>query len=252
MFFFTLSTFFLAMTVIGKTQSMQAIQTCTASSCPQPGITARSCVDYLKRGFKTNGYYQIFNFNANTFTTVYCDMTSEPGTAWTLIESISLKNKGLVQFYKHPLQTNAPVNEMSPNWNLYRMSLPQMINLKSQASHWRVTCSFPDHGVDYTDYARAKFADFDIMTFIGNGVCKKMEYVNIRGHQCAQCTAKWWQMLNLYGPTIDSSSGGCQFVATSGAVLSEDNFGYYFVVNNKFRCSSNPSSTTNWWFGGYP
>ena len=180
--------------------------------------------------------------------TVYCDMTSEPGAAWTLIESFSLKNKGLEQFNNHPLQINVPVNEMSPNWNLYRMGLSQMTHLKSQASHWRVTCSFPDHGVDYTDYVRAKFADFDIMTFTGSGVCKHVEYVNIRGHQCVQCNAKWWHDV---GPHFDSSAGGCQFVATTGALSSEDNFGLYSVVNNKFRCSSTTSSTTNWWFGGY-
>ena len=178
-------------------------------------------------------------------------MNSEAGAAWTLIESFALKNKGLDSIYKHPLQTNAPVNENSPNWNLYRMSLSQMNHLKSQSSHWRVTCSFPAYRVDYTDYVRAKFADFDIMTFLGQGICKKVEYVNIRGHQCAQCTSRWWQVVNLYAPHIDSSYTPCQFVPTKGAVPSEDNFGFLFSVNNKFRCTSSPSSTTNWWFGGY-
>ena len=178
-------------------------------------------------------------------------MYSEAGSAWTLIESFALKNKGLKQFFKYPLRTNAPVNEKSPNWNLYRMSLPQMRHLKSQSSHWRVTCSLPIYGVDYTDYVRGKFADFNIMTFLGSGVCKKVEYVNIRGHQCVQCTSKWWQVVNTFGPHIDSYSGGCQFVPTQGSVFSEDNFGHYGHVNKKFRCTSSPSSTTNWWFGGY-
>jgi hypothetical protein len=65
------------------------------------------------------------------------------------------------------------------------------------------------------------------MTFLGRGVCKKVEYVNIRGHQCAQCTSKWWQLNNVYSPHIDSSTNGCQFVPTQGSVSSEDNFGYY-------------------------
>ena len=178
-------------------------------------------------------------------------MNSEPGAAWTLIESFALKNKAIQKINKRPLQTNAPVNEKSPNWNLYRMSLPQMRHLKSQSTHWRVTCSFPNFGIDYTDYVRAKFADFDIMTFLGYGVCKKVEYVNIRGHQCAQCTSKWWQVINTFGPHIDSYEGGCQFVPTQGAAFSEDNFGFYDHVNKKFRCTSSPLSTTNWWFGGY-
>lgn len=255
MYISAVNLFVLMLTVISMcgASANESNQKCQASGCAQPDITARSCLDYLKKGFKTNGDYQIYNFNANTFITVYCDMNSEAGAAWTLIESFSLKNKGLVQFYKHSLLTNAPVNEHSPNWNLYRMNLPQMSHLKSQSTHWRVTCSFPTHGVDYTDYARAKFTSFDIMTFQSThqGNCKHMEYINIRGHQCAQCTARWWQIVNTYGPTIDSSSSGCQLNPTGGAVPSEDNFGYYHNINSKFRCTSGASSTTNWWFGGY-
>ena len=127
-----------------------------------------------------------------------------------------------------------------------------MTHLKSQSTHWRSTCSFPTYKVDYTDYVRANFADFDIMTFRGAGICKKVEFVNIRGHQCTQCTAKWWQD-NGYFAHIDSSRSGCELVPTKGCVSSEVNFGQYFqeMINNKFRCTANPSSTTNWWFGGY-
>ena len=179
-------------------------------------------------------------------------MDSEQGAAWTLIESFTLENRGVEQVRRHPLQTNAPVNEKTPNWSMYRMSLSQMTWLKSQSSHWRVTCSFPTHGVDYKDYARANFADFDVMTFLGDGVCKKMEFVNVRGHQCAQCTATWWQKINAYPATIDSAyATQCQLNPATGSVPSEDNFGYYASINNKFRCSVGPDSSTNWWFGGY-
>ncbi len=179
-------------------------------------------------------------------------MTSEAGSAWTLVMSYALKNRQMKEIQNEgSMRKNAPVNEHSPNWNLYRMSLSQMTHLKSQSTHWRTTCSFPTHKVDYTDYVRAKFTDFDVMTFLGDGICKKVEYVNIRGHQCAQCTSKWWQ--NGYAAHIDSSSTstGCQLVPTQGSVLSEDNFGYYGAYNKKFRCSAGPLSTTNWWFGGY-
>ena len=81
-------------------------------------------------------------------------------------------------------------------------------------------------------------------------MCKKMEFVNVRGHQCAQCTATWWQASNL--AHIDSSyATKCQFKPATGSVASEDNFGYYGAINNKFRCSAGPDSSTNWWFGGY-
>ena len=217
----------------------------------QPEITARSCLDYLKRGFDTNGFYTIYDFNSNDFVTVYCDMTSEPGSAWTLVMSYSLKNRGMLNFARKAMPENEPVNENSPNWNLYRMSLPQMTHLKSQSTRWRVTCSFSPFGVDYTDYVRAKFTDFDILTFLGRGICMKVEFVNIRGHQCAQCTTRWWQIKGVYAPHIDSTAKGCQLVPSHGAVNTENNFGYYIeAYNNKFRCSANSLSTTNWWFGG--
>ena len=217
-------------------------------------ITPRSCLSYMRRGFRSNGFYRIYDFKANIFMTVYCDMNSEPGTAWTLITSFALKNAQNDKVKKHPLQINAPVNEKSPNWNIYRMSLSQMTYLKSQSTHWRATCSFPTHGVDYTDYVRAKFADFDIMTFLGDGICKKVEYINIRDHSCAQCTSKWWQVRNTYAPHVDSTRTNCELNARHGSNTGgggEDNFGFYDVVNSKFRCTSGPSSTTNWWFGGY-
>ena len=236
--------------IFKKVNKLSLLQNCEASQ--DVSSSTRSCLDLLKRGIKTNGHYQIFDQTNDRFITVYCDMESEPGSAWTLIESFALKNKGVDQVRRHPLQTNAPVNEKTPNWNIYRMSLSQMNALKPHSTHWRVTCSLPTHGVDYRDYARANFVDFDVMTFLGDAVCKKMEFVNIRGHQCAQCTATWWQKINTYTATIDSSyRNNCQLVATVGSVTSEDNFGYYSSINNKFRCSAGPDSTTNWWFGGY-
>ena len=179
-------------------------------------------------------------------------MNSEEGSAWTLMMSFLFKNKGMPRIFGYKFELDAPLNEHSPNWNLYRMSLSQMTHLKSKSTHWRATCSFPTYKVDYTDYVRAKFADFDVMTFSGYGHCKMVEFVNIRGHQCAQCTARWWQ-LNGYIAHIDSSHSGCQFDPTKGSVNSENNFGFYTQgeINKKFRCTANPLSTTNWWFGGY-
>ena len=229
------------------------LQTCRqATGCPPPEITPRSCLDYSRKGFKDNGYYKIYNFQTNTYLTVYCDFTSEPGAAWTLIESFALKNNNLDSFRKHPFSANAPVNDKTPNWNLYRMSFAQMKFLRSQSTHWRVTCNFPEtNSYPYDDYAQANFADFDVLSFTGYDVCKKMEYVNIRGHHCVQCTATWFAVTNTYAPHIDSSFSSCQFLPNMGNVVSEDNFGFYSSKNNKFKCSSSPSATTNWWFGSY-
>ncbi|CAB3976580.1 Hypothetical predicted protein [Paramuricea clavata] len=113
-------------------------------------VTAQSCLDYLKRGVKTNGYYSIKNYGTDGWVrTVYCDFESEPGFAWTLVESFALKNKFLPAFHIHPLKVNAPVNPNSPNWNLFRMSFLQMSQLRAQSTHWRVTCSFQTNSVGY-------------------------------------------------------------------------------------------------------
>lgn len=126
-----------------------------------------------------------------------------------------------------------------------------MLSLRGHSSHWRATCSYPTHGVDYTDYARGTFKDFDIVDFIGAGQCKKVELINIRGHLGIHQTTKFWQIANSCTLHVDSSHTGCQFVPKSGSATQEDNFGYYVVINPKFRCTAGPQATTQWWFGGY-
>lgn len=218
------------------------------------GFTPLSCLDYSKKGYKSCGYYQIYDSQGRKFA-AYCDMKSEPGAVWTLVISFALKNVDVNQF-RQPLQVNAPVNPNSPSWDLYRMSQSQLTHLKSQSTHWRATCNFPTYGIDYTDYVRANFQELDIMNFKGDGVCLKVEYVNIRGHQCAECTARWSHYVDGFPAHIDSFhvDAGCKLDASQGAVSvegGEDNFGFYYGINNKFRCTSDGNSTTNWWFGGY-
>ena len=60
-------------------------------------LKPRSCVDHLKNGGDKYGYYKIFDAAGNGFT-VYCDMETEPGAAWTLIMSWSLKNNHFANF----------------------------------------------------------------------------------------------------------------------------------------------------------
>ena len=217
-------------------------------------VTAKSCLHLLKKGYKANGYYQINN-NGNSFQTVYCDMESEPGSAWTLVESFAFKNKALPAFSKRVLKIDAPVLPKTPNWNVYRMPLTQMNNVKQQSTHWRITCDFQAKPADiYRDYALASFTNFDVMNFEGGNVCKLMEYINVRGHLCAKCTAGWYAYTSYNGGEalhLDSPSTGCKFTPGGGATRSEDNFGLYLYSNKKFRCTSSPDATTNFWFGGY-
>ena len=117
-------------------------------------------------------------------------MESEPGSAWTLVESFKLGNKHMAQFSTTAFKYDAPVSSETPNWNAYRMTHSQKSHLKTHSTHWRVTCDFQSNPTDlYRDYALASFVNFDVMTFEGAGVCKLMKYINIRGHQCSNCTA---------------------------------------------------------------
>ena len=158
-------------------------------------------------------------------------------------------------YRRTPLSVNDPVNENSPNWPLYRLTVDRMKSLRDISTHWRATCSFEKYGINhYKDYVRGRFAEADIFAFLGTGVCLKTELVNIRGHIGIHNTAKFWQNLNSSFLHIDSSHKGCQFDPTPGAVSSEDNFGLYggkASINPKFTCTMNGDSTTQWWFGGY-
>ena len=208
-----------------------------------------SCLDYLLRGDSTCGMYRIYDDAGNNFP-AYCDFKSEPGTAWTLVMSWANKHRSLPALRENPFKNNAPINENSRNWNLYRLSLTRMKSLQSHSTHWRATCSFPTHGVDFTDYVRGNIKDFKIIDFIGDRQCKKVEYVNIRGHIGIHLTTRFWQGTN-YMLHIDSSHSVCNFDPTSGSVSSEDNFGYHGTINPKFRCTEGDQSTTQWWFGAH-
>ena len=177
-------------------------------------------------------------------------MTSETGKAWTLVTSWATSNKDMTEFQATPFSVDSPVDESLPNWNRYRMSLSMMNDLSSQSTHWRATCSFPTHGVDYVDYVRGKLVDFDVVNFIGGNVCKTLEYVNIRGNKCNDCQMAWWQSANTYVLHTVSHLSNCGFDASPGGISYEDNFGYYVSVNPNFRCTADASATTNWWFGG--
>ena len=165
--------------------------------------------------------------------------------------SWSQSHRSLPPFQKTPFSVNSPVNENGQNWKMYRLSLARMKSLQSHSTHWRATCSFPTHGVDFRDYVRGNFKDFDIVNYIGDGQCKKVEFVSIRNHKGMHQTARFWQKNGVWGLHIDSASSGCQFNPSSGSVPTEDNFGGYWHTNTKFRCSKDDQSTTQWWFGAH-
>ena len=209
-----------------------------------------SCLDYLSRGASNCGMYKLYDNVGNSYP-AYCDLKSESGTAWTLVMSWANIYRKLPAFLKIPFKYNAPVNENAHNWNFYRLSPTRMSSLQGHSTHWRATCSYPTYGVDFRDYLRGNLNDFNVVDYNGSGKCMKVEHVNIRGHMGMHLTARFWQVANTYTLHIDSSSSGCQFDLRSGSVSSEDNFGYAWSINPKFRCTEGPHSTTRWWFGAH-
>ena len=196
--------------------------------------------------------YRLYDYKGNSYP-AYCDFTSEPGTAWTLVMSWSVANRMLYPFRGLPFKYNSPLNENFLNWKVYRLNLVRTESLKTHSTHWRATCNYPTLGVDFRDYLRGNFKDFDIFDFVGAGTCKKVDYINIRGYRGFHLTAPFWQKHNVWTLHIDSSrSTSCDLkAARTGAVSSEDNFGHYGVINSKFRCTQGPRSTTQWWFGAH-
>ena len=158
-----------------------------------------------------------------------------------------------VVFYDYT--DSSAVNGDSPNWQAYLIKRHFLLWLRDQSTHWRATCRYNTEGTVYRDYLRASFEDFDIIRVIPSVIssCQKYEIVNIRGNECANCTAATWYRKGSSPLHIDSSNRGhgCDFDGTlSGDVTpNEDNFGLYGTVNPKFRCTSSSQATTQFWIG---
>ena len=91
-------------------------------------------------------------------------------------------------------------------------------------------------------------SEVDILTLNGSKLCRKVEYVNIRGHYGMNITVRFWQKTGMTFH-IDSSAEPCDFTARDGSRSDEDNFGYYITINSKFRCTESDKSTTQYWYG---
>ena len=213
----------------------------------------RTCRDIAKNGVSTSGEYRVFSYYGNEAFSVFCDMESESGYVWALIQSFSLANKGI--FKRKVFGVDFPVSHTKNkvDWNLYRLSLPQMESLANHSTHLRATCNFSTEGLRYTDYARAKLEGHGIFD-TWNRTCQMYEYINIRGIECSNCTAGTKQTADRAWNIRSSRSKlwGCDFSGSLGAInINERNFGAYgdSDVNPVHRCSSSSASTTEHWFG---
>ncbi|KXJ26150.1 uncharacterized protein LOC110242458 [Exaiptasia diaphana] len=220
-----------------------------------PKLTYYDCLAYLKDGFSENGVFTITDDKGNLFP-AYCDFTSEPRSAWTLIMSHAFKMSHMPEFCTKELSMNVPLQENNPNWERYRLPLSQMYHLSNVSSHVRISTGFSKFGIDFTDYMRAQISDINILKFTGNAVCKTIEYINVRENIGEGVTAPFWQSNNQTSIFhVNTFKNPCDFDATSGAAPNERNFGMYCANKNEtsreFRGTADPDSTTEYWFGGY-
>ena len=142
------------------------------------------------------------------------------------------------------------LNAEAMNCFVFRISKQGMESIRKHTTLWRATCGFQKYTVEYRDYIRGNNSDFDIISFHAIQVCKKIEYVNIRGHFASRTTVAFWQYADGALHT-DSSIKICEFNPTLGSASSEDNFGLYLSINTAFRCTENQNGTTQIWFGDY-
>jgi hypothetical protein len=222
------------------------------------GYAGNVCQDVVKscRGYITGrrvpGLYMVFDDNMNPFN-VFCDFDLNSTMTWTLVQSYELQKKDI--FHQKPFNLNFSVDENTPRWDAYRLSKPRMQSIQNESSKFRMTCKYDTDGVVFRDYLQVANDQMDIITFVKGGVCIFVEWINIRGQECKNCTAFLYQGGHDKDPLHRNSyyTENCEFAPNMSLYCSragEDNFGLYVCVNTAHRCSSSQSATTQTWFGG--
>ena len=208
--------------------------------CQEP---IKSCRGYF---LPTSGNYTIIDDDNQPFQ-VFCNFNAT--TSWTLIQSYQLEEKAE---FRKPFFTNDPKNAEIPNWLSYRLSKVRMQSIQRDSSRWRMTCQYDTDGLNYTDYVEGLKVRLDILTLVYSR-CIKVEFINVRGYSCTNCTAKLKQKDNRpFHHDSYYSPRQCEFKLNAIQQCGprrEDNFGYYSCVNTAHRCSMNGRSTTQTWLG---
>ena len=207
--------------------------------CQQPIM---SCRGYSK-GTRVTGKYMVFDVTMKLFK-VFCDFDSNSSTTWTLIQSYQrhVDVKGLFD--------DMPLNQENPSWNKYRLTKSRMGSIQNDSTKWRITCQYQKHmQLGSSEYVRGENEKMDIL--IRNSGCFTVEYINVRGYSCSNCTAFFWQSniypLHFYSFTRNETN--CDFRPPVGYNCA-DYFGAYDCLDRKHSCSESSKATTQIWFGG--
>jgi hypothetical protein len=112
--------------------------------------------------------------------TAYCQFETSSGIAWTLLTSWRRDRDYLFNTQtfdaSHAIEQNIPAKRN----DAYRLSKTRMQSLKAESTMTRTGCNLAKD--PNQDFAIWKNNDFDILSFSGGGVCKKMMKVRPSSH----------------------------------------------------------------------
>ena len=232
--------------------------------CPHhPAIRGERCEIAPKscRGFYDvnpnikSGVYILNDDLGNSFP-AYCDFRLDAGKVWTLAQSFSHGN--ILLYRAVPLTVDNPRNVGKPEeWADYRLSKSRFSSIQKNTTHMRITCNYNMQSIDdKVDYLRFKNGLVDYLSYDADLVspsdrCIMMEYFNLRGGSCTDCTvalvqtAKW----NVFTNPGRNIVAGCDWQYPNGHASCEESFGGYECYNTAHRCCSSSAATTQTWYG---
>ena len=223
----------------------------------------KTCMDYwIDRVKPLPGEYVIVNSNGQSYN-VFCDFDSETDMAWTLIESFDTEHEN--QLNSKSFAVDFPRNEHTLNWKLFRLPKSLMSEISSCSNYWRATCSFSKYGVDFRDYIRVQLSVMNLLIFTGyytsTHPCLEVDYFDVKGKSCERCTMAFIQnsekSLHLK-LKYSREERNCSFDSLSVEYECSEKTGYTALLLGQYtvncrdpnaRCSENPNSTTEFWFG---
>ena len=152
----------------------------TGYRCQHP---IRSCQGY-RDGNRVAGKYKVFDGNMMSYE-VHCDFDHNSTMTWTLVQSNQREQKVQALSYDNP------INQDNFSWNGYRLSKARMELIQKDSTMWRATCQYQEQSC--SDLVRGFNDKMDILRDMDGTSCFEVEYINIRGHSCTNCTVYFVQ-----------------------------------------------------------
>ena len=217
----------------------------TGYRCQKP---IRSCRGYSDEN-RVAGKYKIFDINMMRYE-VFCDFENSTMT-WTLVQSNQRDQKMKALSYDKPL------NENNFSWNGYRLSKTKMKSIQKDSTMWRATCQYQEQSC--SDLVRGFNDKMDILTKMDG--CFKVEYINVRGYSCTNCTVYFLQTDRCTFHFHLSTTWGSDCKFRPQLEQYRTDLDYFDCYHRKYIygdqqdkahcCSKSSATTTQIWFGGH-